>query len=250
MALNFIELNADTSLGYGLDFRVDLGLYAEAATETLYCEKRNMPASVESFNDVTTSYYYPTSAVSCEIVSDNAADNQTITIYYYSSDSDELPEVQQVTLNGTTGVSLSDDIFRCKRLVVTSIAGLNAGNVTIYESGNTGNILGTIKAGVGYSKDSYIWVPANTICVLLKVNSVGNCNDNRAYRLIAERKLSALVPSYSLLVQDIQVYDPCMKLTVDTQPPIPAGTTYEIKCERLEGTDLNADVYYEFVYFK
>ena len=64
MALNFIEVNTDTSLGYGLDFRVDRGQYSEAATETLAVSKRDMASSEESFNDVTDSYYYPSSAVS------------------------------------------------------------------------------------------------------------------------------------------------------------------------------------------
>ena len=252
MSLTFVSINPNLPLGYGIDFRVNRTLYYSAATDTLYCRRSDINNSSEQpiSDAVTTSYYYPSNAVNCEIVSTDAADTQTITIYYWANSADDLPSVQQVTLTGTTPVAVPNAVFRGRRMLVTSIAGMNQGTVTLYESGNAANIISAMSPNTGYSMDSYIYVPANTIAILVKAQVLTNATEAKDWKITAYRYLNPLVPSYKLKVQEYSV-NTAVSWDVDTQPAITSNTTYELACSEPSGTGgVDGTVAYEFVYLK
>lgn len=247
--LNFVSLRPLSALNFGLDFRIDRTQYREAATDLLVCAKKNINnTTAEAVSDVVTSYYYPTGPVDCEIVSDDVSDNQTITIFYWPDAAAELPSIQQITLNGTTPVTVPNQIFRGRRMVVTTPLGLNQGNVTLYETGNAANIISLLEPNLGYSRDSYLWVPANTIAVLIKGNIW--TDETIPWTLSAYRYLNPAVPNFKYKVQELPISQ-TQHWEIAGQSPIPAGTLYEIKCHESTGTGgVEAVIGYEYVLFK
>lgn len=247
MALSYVPINSNLPMGYGVDFRVNRSQLAEAAGDILYCRKTTINnASEEPIDDtISAGYYYPTGPVNCEIVSTNAADTQTITIYYYPDSAATLPSIQQVTLTGTTPVVVPSAVFRGRRMTVTSVAGLNQGSVTMYETGTPANIISAISPNMGFSMDSYIYIPANTTGILIKCEVLTNAES--VWKLQAYRYLSVAVPTYKLKVQEYSVSSN-ISLDLNCQPPLPANTTYELTCSGLGTAD--ATVAYEFLFMK
>ena len=233
------------------DIRIDTSQFSQLAPDTLYCRKDDVNnVSQEAISNSVTAYYYPAAPVNCKIISDDAGDNQQITIYYYADATSELPEVQNVTLDGTNEVTVPNAIFRGRRMVVTSISGLNNGTITLYEDGSPGNIISSMSPEVGFSMDSYIYCPANTKVLLKSLNVLTNANNSKEFKIYAYRYPVATIPTYFFKVQEYSVGN-TFHLPVETQPMISSGTTYELFCNEQTGAGtVDATVSYEFLFFK
>jgi hypothetical protein len=99
------------------------------------------PASAGVFRTVwenmpTTDYVFPTSAITMNLVSDNAADTATITIV--GLDASYNPLTENLVLNGTTNVPTVNQYFRINSIFVSTGSATNpSGNITLSNTGGT-----------------------------------------------------------------------------------------------------------------
>lgn len=118
-------------------------------------------------------FYYPTSASTISVVSDDAADDGgsplgtgawTVTVYGCDADYNEVSDT--FTLAGTTPVSSSTSplikFFRVWRVKVGAVGsgGVNAGNIKVVDASSPENIIGYVTAGHGQSEQLQYTVPA------------------------------------------------------------------------------------------
>ena len=250
--LNFVPIPVFKSLGYGLDWRINHQVYREFAGDVMVVRKSNINNLTEQpiSDAINTSYYYPTAPVSCEIVSDNAADTQTVSIFYYADTGDELPSVQQVTLTGTTPVAVPNDIYRGRRLVVSSPTGMNQGIVTLYEAGSPSNIISVMVPDIGYSLDSYIYFPPNTQAAFIKANILTNATPSKEFKVTVYTYPNGLAPTFKYRAQEYSVTEH-QQWSNDSQMPITGPSIMEINCTDVSGSGgIDATIGYEFVLWK
>lgn len=258
MALNVVDLREDIPLGFGLDFRLNHNEISEAATLQVYCKKSDISSSseVSIADEMDSEYKLNGSAESQQISSTDASDSQTITIYYYASSSDTTTSSQTVVLNGQTAVNITNDIYRIHRMVVTSIAGMNAGNVYISPQSQSltngkpdDNIRCSMPANRGFSAQSYFFVPSGWKCYLIQQNYISNCSSSIRVELNGYRQPSSLVPSLQYNSQKSLICHPHIELEVNTPPAINAGTTvwYTVKKDDAGSDNANLELYLDFV---
>jgi len=127
--------------------------------------------------------FYPTTAQSMEIVSQDGNDTNggtgawTVTVFGLDSNWDEQSET--VTMNGTTPVALSNAYIRMNRAIVITAGTLetNAGLIAVQESGGgaVGVVIGT---GDGQTQQAIYTIPNGKTGYFIK-GYVGLGNDNK-----------------------------------------------------------------------
>ena len=257
MPLNIVEINEKADIGFGLTYRVDRNLVTEACTRQIYSVSEDVAATEYPIDILTQDYYFPTSGVTMKISSDDNSDNQNLVVYYYSSPTDEEPLTQLVTLNGQTPVTLSSSVFRIDILVCNGAS--NNGNVYLYGTGATvtagvpdSEIVCTLRPNIGFSQQSYFYVPKGWIAYLISAEIFNNTDTSipRSIKLTAYRLLSYLAPSLRLKVQEIPLTNGDLHYSEDSAPSLSENSTYIVKAQRLEGTNAKITLTYRFVLFR
>lgn len=110
---------------------------------------------------------FPTSAETVQVISSSAEDGAgtatgALTMRIYGLDANYDLQEEDVTLNGTTGVSTTNTFIRVHRaMVLTSGSALgNVGALTIRQSSTTANVFSVIAAGIGQSRVTAYTIPA------------------------------------------------------------------------------------------
>jgi len=251
MTLNFVEIQSGQALGYGLDFRVDLDTFSLIAPTQIYARREDISENETPLHDLVDAYYLPSSPESCQIYSTDDTDLQNIMIYYYPDINTEEPLLQSIDLSGNTSIDISENILRLSRIVSNPQSGtINKGDIYIHQTGNTNNILGTIRNNIGFSEDSYLYIPANTFGYLIHQTLNSNCDETDNCELYADRYLNPLLPTYYYRVQNNCIRTNIItESTNSTQGLIP-NTTYMLKCKKTGGTNVKCRSLFEFVFVK
>ena len=255
MALNIVDLIESIPLSYGLDFRVDRYNVTESATVQIMAVDNNVSTteSIVDYEHIT--YYFGTTAETMDISSSNNSDTMQVTVYYYSSTSDTEPSTQSVTLSGQTPVTLSSDIFRISKMIISSSASsLNAGTVYLYKNGTSvtngvpsSNIVALMAPNIGCSRQSYMYVPAGWNAYLISVNLVNNAVSGNEIRV---KEYHMVSPSSSFLYQvnDITLNNSSYHYDENLAPAIPENSTYVVKSSKSNVlTTATLTVLYHFV---
>lgn len=234
MAYNYVEIFNPISLDFGLNTRVDRSKYQFASDHVIYAQKTSSISSQTAISNVSNSYYFPSSAIACSIVSSNSGDtSQSATIQYYEDENSEEATTQDISLNGTTPVSLSNNIFRLKLILLNNNT---SGNITIYETATPSNIIGSVENGYKFSHLPFFYAPPNRKCILYKIDVYTDCyNDGKAINIIAKRYPSYLAPSYYFTVQELPIYENFNSTYLTSQPAFNERTTYSLECKKHAG---------------
>lgn len=260
MALNIVDLDETVPLGFGLEYRLNKQEVTKAAAIQIYCKKSNINSSSEiSISDEMDSQYkFNTAAETMQISSTDANDDQIVTIYYYADNTEEAPSTQTVILNGQTAVTLSSDIFRIHRMVITSTSGMNQGSV--YLSPDTqsltagkpdDNIRCSMPANRGFSMQSYLYIPASWKGYMIQQHINSNSSSSLNFELKAYRQPSAVVPNLIYNNQSTPIVHPSIVIEVNTAQAMNAGTLLYYTIKRTNGsTDGDIEFYADVVLIK
>lgn len=249
--MNIVPIDSGVSLCYGLDYRLDRFNIEEATIQQIYAVRQNLSSS-DTAIDVIDTYYFPSSAETVQLSSSNNSDTMLFAVQYYASSSDTEPSTTTVTLTGQTPVTLGVSVYRIARIAAAST--VNAGTVYMYKSGTSvtagvpsGNILCAAAANIGYSRQSFLYIPYGWNAYLISIKAFSNASTSNAINLTAYRTSSA----NTLPVQDIQINDSFICLEENGAPAIPQNTIYRIvanKASALSTTKLT--ILYNFVLFR
>jgi hypothetical protein len=132
----------------------------------------------------TTDYVFPSSAITMNLVSDNAADTATITIV--GLDASYNPLTENLTLNGTTNVPTVNQYFRINSIFVSTGSATNpSGNITLSNTGATVVYakIGTATVGgatssIGISQMAVYTVPAGNTFYGIRYGAYSSFNGN------------------------------------------------------------------------
>lgn len=134
-----------------------------------------------------------TSAVAMELVSSSANDTaagsgaRTVTINYL--DGTYTQKTVVLTLNGTTGVPLPENVLRINSFLVLTagtVGANNVGNLSIRAVGGIGATYAYLRAGLGVTRSSLYTVPANfTLTVMAFVFSINRSSLNDGWASVA-----------------------------------------------------------------
>ncbi len=260
MALNIVEIDDSKPLGFGLDYRLNLNnlVYNQAATIQMYCRSIDI-SSVQSepLDFIGMDYYFPTntSGETLQISSSDAADNsQQILVYYYATNASTEPVIQAVTLNGQNAVTLGTDVYRISRLIVNPAFGMNAGNVYLSPDGTSltagvpdTNILCGIRPDVGFSEQSFMYVPPGWQGFLTQILINNNSTSAREIVFDVNRQIT---PTFSVLTQHLILNNGDFFYAETAAPAITGGSLYILRAQRISGSTANATVVYNFVLFR
>jgi hypothetical protein len=141
---------------YLTDERLQLsrGLVRDAEPRNIFGFNSAMGTSFIAAWENNVDYVYPNTALTMTAVSDSASDT-AVTIRAIGLDANYDVIATNVTLNGTSSVTLSIPFFRINDVI--TISGNAIGNVTIANSGTT---YAKINAGTGKNQASIFTVPA------------------------------------------------------------------------------------------
>jgi hypothetical protein len=181
------------------------------------------PATANLFRTVwenmsTTEYVFPSSAVTMQLVSDNAGDTATITVVGLDASYNVITE--NLVLNGTTNVPTTKQYFRINQMFVsvgsatnpTGVITLKNSSVT-YAQINTGVFSGTTSS-LGATQMAVFTVPANYTFYGHRYGAYSSFNGNSAnyttYRAITNssagvQKLVVQTP-YNTNYEVLRVY--------------------------------------------
>jgi hypothetical protein len=127
----------------------------------------------------TTEYVFPSSAVTMTVVSSSATDTGTAQVIISGLDASYNSISETITLNGTTGVTTTNQYLRINGVVMFHPASgqtANVGNISVTNGGTT---YGYILAGVGKSQGGYYTVPNGYTLFLYQIDSFnGSANGN------------------------------------------------------------------------
>jgi len=149
------------------------------------------PATAGTFrtvweNMLTTEYVFPTSAITMNLVSDNAGDTATITIV--GLDANYAVITETLTLNGTTNVPTTNQYFRINSMFVATGSSTNpSGVITLKNTGatvtyaqiNTAVYNGTTSS-VGQTQMAVYTVPAGYTFYGYRYGAYSSFNGNSA----------------------------------------------------------------------
>lgn len=256
MALNIVDI-PNHALGFGLDYRVNINEVQSATTLQLYATSDDLPTTEYPVDILTQDYYFPTSAVAMQISSDDVSDNQQVTIYYYPDNATSEPLIQQVTLTGQTPVNIPSNIYRISRAIITSPS-LNSGNVYIYGTGATvtsgvpdSEIICTLKPNIGFSQQSYVYIPAEWKGYLTNVNLINNSTSTNEINIKVYRLISSALPSYRYLVQNMTLCNGAYNFSETNAPGIASDNCYLVKASKSNASETGRiTLVYNFVLFK
>ena len=226
--MNIVPVDTEVTLGYGLDFRADRYGISEACIQQIYATKADLSTSDTAIDNIN-SYYFPSTAETIQFSSSNNSDTMTLAVIYFGSSSDTTTTTTTVTLTGQTPVTLGVSVYRINRITVIST--INAGTVYMYKSGTSvssgvpsSNILCCIAPGIGYSRQSFLYVPYGWTAYLISMKLLSNASTSNTINLTAYRQSAAI----TLPVQDIPVNAAFIEFEENGAPGIAANTTYQI----------------------
>jgi hypothetical protein len=260
MSLNIVNINRNTPLNYGLEYRIDRFSITEACTQQIYCRNEDIESTEYPIDSITQDYYFPTTGESMQISSSDNSDNMNLLLYYYSTSTDEEPSTENITLNGQTPVNLVNNVFRVSRLVCNG--NNNNGTVYLYKNGTNvtngvpdDSILCLLRPNIGFSEQSYLYVPKTWTAFLTQCDIFNNSFDTvngsetpRNIELYAYRLLSPLAPNLRYKVQVIPIYNiNNISFLEQSAPGLTENTTYLLKAKRLSGSNAKITLTYRFV---
>ena len=199
----------------------------------------------------TGDFTYPSSAVSLEIVSDDANDVATTgtgmrTVNVISLDANKLLTITPVSLNGTTPVTLSGTHLRPHLVagVDSGASGFNEGTITLSEvtSGNTWNV---IKPGIGISHDGHFTVPSTETGQFLNL-FIAAPKNNDVVGLTQIRDGSNANPTW-VSSAEVFAYQSLVNFEVFAKLPLAAESDVRIRAEAGSGT-FNTTWIFEMLY--
>lgn len=195
MALNINSINNRIPSEHGLNYRVTNNFIDESAPSQIYCVKQSVTTSDTPVDIIDQSYYFGSIGEAMQMSSSSDSDTMMMAVYYYVDINAEEPSIEIVTLNGRTPVTLNNNIYRISRIVCANA--LNQGTVYLYKSGSSvsngvpsENILCCVKSNIGFSQQSYLYIPKGWTAYLISMNisgtqSTDNSHNIKAYRLFA-----------------------------------------------------------------
>ena len=119
----------------------------------------------------TTQYAFPASAVTMTLASTSASDNTRATILISGLNSSWDAITETVTLNGTSGVTTTNQFLRINNMVMTSTGTGQTTNVGTITAKNGGVTYSQISIGVGRSQAAVYSVPNGYTMYLISINA-------------------------------------------------------------------------------
>ena len=117
-----------------------------------------------------TAYTYPGSALTMTVTSASASDDGG-TVLIKGLDANYAEITETVTCNNATPPTTTAGFFRINDAIFTKSSGVNAGDITIT---NTGTTYAQIDAGVGRNQASIFTVPAGKCFYLYRIDAFSN----------------------------------------------------------------------------
>ena len=117
-----------------------------------------------------TAYTYPGSALTMTVTSASASDDGG-TVLIKGLDANYAEITETVTCNNATPPTTTAGFFRINDAIFTKSSGVNAGDITIT---NTGTTYAKIDAGIGKSQASIFTVPAGKSFYLYRIDAFSN----------------------------------------------------------------------------
>jgi len=168
---NALRNAMSSSNSYYMD--VAQGLVAGATAVNIFGFNRDVGTAFETIWNDSTTYSFPSTADTLDLVSTSTADTMDVLITGLDSSYDVLTET--VTLTGTTPVSTTNTFLRINNAIILS--GSNAGDITIEHDGTE---VGLIDAGLGTTQQCVYTVPRNKTLYLLRIDlTSGTVNGNQ-----------------------------------------------------------------------
>jgi hypothetical protein len=119
----------------------------------------------------TTQYVFPAAAVTMTLASTSASDNTRATILISGLNSSWDAITETVTLNGTSGVTTTNQFLRINNMIMTSTGTGQTTNVGTITAKNGGITYSQISIGVGRSQAAVYSVPNGYTMYLISINA-------------------------------------------------------------------------------
>lgn len=181
---------------------------------------------------------YPTTAEVWEIVSDNVNDTSTgtgaRTVVIPTLDENKLEQIQTVTLNGTTPVTLTGTHLRPDNVVVLTAGatGVNEGILTLRVLGG-GNARNVVLPGTGRSHDSHYTVPLDKNGYILTTQILFPKDGSGQF--MNQFKPDAVDSSW-VTGSILSPYQNSIAFPFESLPQVPGGTDIRLQVQADSGT--------------